>query len=150
MKSKMPLKLVNPRSNKRVREGGTRRGGLGRDKAARLLALVDLAEAGSKGGGLSESEVKWDEIMGFIESWLWECERIIHKGVETKASDGLNSEVFITGMSLCVILSQITAKMTDDWPGAEELLGAISTRILIHGPEVSSWTFQVFLFLIKL
>ena len=140
----MPLKLVNPRSNKRVREGGTRRGGLGRDKAARLLALVDLAE----GGCLTESEVKWDEIMGFIESWLWECERIIHKGVETKASDGLNSEVFITGMSLCVILSQITAKMTDDWPGAEELLGAISTRILIHGPEVSSFTFQVFLLLV--
>jgi len=146
MKSKMPLKLVNPRSNKRVREGGTRRGGLGRDKAARLLALVDLAE----GGCLTESEVKWDEIMGFIESWLWECERIIHKGVETKASDGLDSEVFITGMSLCVILSQITAKMTVDWPGVEELLGAISTRILIHGPEVSNWTFQVFLILIKL
>ena len=146
MKSKMPLKLVNPRSNKRVREGGTRRGGLGRDKAARLLALVDLAE----GGWLTESEVKWDEIMGFIESWLWECERIIHKGVETKASDGLNSEVFIAGMSVCVILSQITAKMTADWPGAEELLGAISTRILIHGPEVSNWTFQVFLILIKL
>ena len=78
------------------------------------------------------------EVLGLVEAWLWRCERIVHRGVSTGRGNGLDSQVYLVGATLCSILDRVPGGEFHEWPSETELLGSSASRILLHGESVAA------------
>ena len=78
------------------------------------------------------------KVLGLVEAWLWRCERIVHRGVSTGKGNGLDSQVYLIGATLCGILDRVPGGELREWPSEAELLGASASRILLHGESVAA------------
>ena len=112
--------------------------------AANLEDLAQLLKSHAHQNHEMWQSMNSNKLAHYLRQWIVLSTRAVHKGVlvGSDIDGGVKGEVYVVGNALSSIFALLPASVWDTIPPASVTLGAYKEQILVHGDDITTYSWQ--------